>query len=211
MRITITADSLRLALPHVSTEASRPIINALCVESAGAIVATNGRTLAAIPAAATFGEDDALFAPTDTAVLIRFHKPREATARKVEAIRFDSDGTPTTGIVVTLLSSYGQVIGATLADIIEGPFPTWRQVVPASTAAAPVSILGLSPDVVARFEAWGMIALTLHGPSGAAIVRAHSHPEAFGLLMPASGNGVADPDPIPAWVAAPVWRAPSTL
>jgi hypothetical protein len=202
--ITIAADTLRLALPHLSTEASRPILNALCVESTGVIVATNGHTLAAIPAAATWSEDDD--APASD-VLIRFHKPREAMARKVEAVRFDSDGTPQAGVVVTLLGTCGTVIGAALADIVDGPFPDWRQVVPREEKREAVSHIGMNPDVLARFDSWGTMSLTFHGERTGVVIRSSTNEHAIGLLMPATYRADLVVSDIPMW--ARIRKAPT--
>jgi hypothetical protein len=201
--ITIAADALRLALPHTSTEESRPILNALCVEAGGEIIATNGHTLAAIPAAATFGEDGD--APTGD-VLIRFHKPREAMAKKVESVSFTSDGTPARGVLVTLHGKYGAVIGHTLADIVEGPFPQWRQVIPREDRREAVGGLGINPDVVERFAAWGTLSLTFHGERNAVVVRSHANEHAVGLLMPATYRETLAKTDIPMW--ARMKRAP---
>lgn len=181
--ITLCADALRLALPHVSREESRPILNGLLVESTGVVVAANGATFAAVEDAA-WADDDRNTRP-HADVIVRFHKPRETTAKRIVRVEIDIDGTVTSGIVARLYGHVGQV-GVTLVDIVEGPFPNWRQVVPTGDGEAIREIGFKLDDVGDRFAGWGPIRLTFgKGPDAAVIVTAPDNPGAFGLWMPA--------------------------
>lgn len=48
MRFTVSAETLRHVRPFASREESRPILNGVCIESTGVIVATNGHRLLAV-------------------------------------------------------------------------------------------------------------------------------------------------------------------
>lgn len=174
--ITISADALRLVLPHLSSEESRPTLGTLLVESSGAIVATNGHTLAAHDQAASN-------VPRD--MTVRFHKPREAMARKVDRVEIDTDGSPTAhGIAARLFDRVGKLIGATLCDITDDRFPDWRAVVP-SGDPTPCAFLGLKiEDVGERFAAWGPLHCAFTGPTSPVMVCPDNHPDLFGLWMP---------------------------
>jgi hypothetical protein len=192
MKIRIQSSALAFVLPHVCREESRPILGGVCVEPSGAIVATDGKTLCAHQSGASGAE-----AP----VILRFHKPRELVARKVEAVEMDTDGTPARNLVATLLDKYGAPCGVTGCDVVEGPYPAWRQVVPHGDPV-PTAALALNPEMVARFDRGDGTAatFTLYGPDKALLVTYGPRRDVVGLCMPCRMMD-ATPPAAPDWVA----------
>lgn len=198
--ITILADALRFALPHVSTEERRPILNGLLVEPSGVICATNGHSMLAYRHAATGAT-----AP----VILAFAKPTEVTKKAVHSITLevpeaDANGNvrAVTGIVATVRDMFEHPIGVTLVDIVEGPFPYWRQVFPRpDQEAVSTDYIGFSPAVAARFNKSSdkPYHMTLYGPQRAVVVQWAHDGNALGLWMPCVPYE-RKPLPTPDWV-----------
>jgi DNA polymerase III sliding clamp (beta) subunit (PCNA family) len=125
-------------LPHVSVEASRPILNGVLLEPAGVVVATNGRTLAAHKFAAS---------GVTRPVILAFPKLPAKAATLEFPMPENGDSTP---IVARVLSASGLELDRVIIREVEGPFPAWRNVFPASDAK-PIPAIGIDPELVARF------------------------------------------------------------
>lgn len=201
MKIRIESAALSYVLPHVSKEASRPVLNGVLVEPSGVIVATSGKTMMAHRGAPTGAT-----AP----VIIRFRKPKDTTARKVAYVMLD---VPESGHVVEVSTFDGddRLLGVTLADLVEGPYPNWRGVFPAGDApgiGAPC--LGVDPALLGLFATPNNspVQLAFYGTGKPVLVTYPSVPNAAGLLMPCTIE--ADPS-VPLWTLAPAPQSAPTL
>jgi hypothetical protein len=189
MKIRISAPALRIVAPHISEDPSRPILGGACVEPSGVIVATDGRTLCAHQHGATIDDfDSGSVAP----VIVRFRRIREALARKVETVEVEvSSNRGAADIVARLEDARGVLIGTTLVDIVDGPYPLWRGVVP-SVDRDPVAIpaIGVDPNLVARFGTFpggsngGAAHFRFTGQESAILVTHPHRTDMIGLCMP---------------------------
>jgi len=196
--ITLSADTLRRILPHVASEDRRPTLSGVLLEASGAVVATDGHTLAAIPGAILEG--------VAADVIVRFMEPRKLTAQKVERVTLTlADVSPRASIAVALLDSYDRVIGASLAEVVEGPFPDWRCVFRTLGERSAVQAVAVDPDKLARFTAnvggkkykTPAVTLDFYGPERAAVVRWDGS-EGVGMIMPCRFGELATG--VPAWL-----------
>jgi hypothetical protein len=158
------------------------------VETSGTIVATDGKTLCAHQHGATVADS----APGSVApVIVRFRRIREALARKVETVEVDTVGRGAADIVARLEDARGVLIGTTLVDIVDGPYPLWRGVVP-SVDRDPVAIpaIGVDPNLVARFGTFpggsngGAAHFRFTGQESAILVTHPHRTDMIGLCMP---------------------------
>ena len=187
MKLRISAPALRIVAPHISEDPSRPILGGVSVETSGTIVATDGKTLCAHQHGATVADSDSgSVAP----VIVRFRRIREALARKVETVEVDTVGRGAADIVARLEDARGVLIGTTLVDIVDGPYPLWRGVVPA-VDREPVAIaaIGLDPNLVARFGTFpsgksGAAHFRFTGQESAILVTHPNRTDVIGLCMP---------------------------
>ena len=199
----IHADALRYVLPHVSKEESRPILNGMYCEPSGVIVATGGHTLC-MHANAVEG--------LPRPIILRFEKVASVTAKKVDHITFDVTDTPdySTPVMVTLRTSYGAPMGATLAYEVEGPYPHYRNVLPREESAAPLGQVAIDPAKLDRFSVNGhAVTLDFHGATSAIGVRYAQNPNAYGLIMPMVNAHLATNTP--EWVRGSATDAPLPL
>lgn len=187
MKIRISAPALRIVAPHVSEDPSRPILGGVSVETSGTIVATDGKTLCAHQHGATVADSDSgSIAP----VIVRFRRIRDVLARKVETVEVDTDGRGAADLVARLEDARGVLIGTTLVDIVDGPYPLWRGVVPA-VDRDPVAIpaIGVDPNLVARFGTFpsgksGAAHFRFTGQESAVLVMHPHRTDILGLCMP---------------------------
>jgi hypothetical protein len=158
------------------------------VETSGVIVATDGKTLCAHRYGATIADSDSgSVAP----VIVRFRRIREALARKVETVEVEvGDNRGKADLVARLEDARGVLIGTTLVDIVDGPYPLWRGVVPA-VDREPVAIaaIGLDPNLVARFGTFpsgksGAAHFRFTGQESAILVTHPHRTDMIGLCMP---------------------------
>ena len=200
MKIRISAPALRIVAPHISDDPSRPILGGVCVEPSGVIVATDGKTLCAHQHGATIADSDSgSVAP----VIVRFRRIRDVLARKVETVEVDvGSNRGAADIVARLEGARGVLIGTTLVDVVDGPYPLWRGVVPA-VDRDPVAIaaVGIDPNLLARFGTFpaklGSSAHFRFTGQESAILVTHPHrTDVIGLCMPykyvANGAGAAE-------------------
>jgi hypothetical protein len=189
MKIRISAPALRIVAPHISEDPSRPILWGVSVETSGVIVATDGRTLCAHQHGATVADSDSgSIAP----VIVRFRRIREALARKVETVEVEvRDNRGKTDIVARLEDARGVLIGTTLVDIVDGPYPLWRGVVPAvDREPAAIAAVGIDPNLLARFgtfpsgKSGGAAHFRLTGQESAILVTHPHRTDIIGLCMP---------------------------
>jgi hypothetical protein len=188
MKIRISAPALRIVAPHISEDPSRPILGGVSVETSGTIVATDGKTLCAHQHGATVADSDSgSVAP----VIVRFRRIREALARKVETVEVDvSTNRGAADLVARLEDARGVLIGTTLVDIVDGPYPLWRGVVPA-VDREPIAIpaVGIDPNLVARFGTFpsgksGAAHFRFTGQESAILVTHPHRTDITGLCMP---------------------------
>jgi hypothetical protein len=187
-KVTLSLRSLRYVLPHVSTEASRPILGGVILEPSGSIVATNGKTLVA-HAHAVSG--------VTRPIIIGFPK----IAAKGDTLEFTMPDTTGGPIVARVFGERGPELETIVLREIEGPFPNWRAVFP-TYDAKPVPSLGVDPELVARFHVKGSkkteaVALEFFAPESAIRVTYPERPEVAGLIMPIRVNQTPDTG----WVA----------
>jgi DNA polymerase III sliding clamp (beta) subunit (PCNA family) len=174
-KVTLSIRSLRYVLPHVSTEASRPILGGVLLEPSGVIVATNGKTLVA-HAHAVSG--------VTRPIILEFPKISSKGAT-LEFIMPDTTGGP---IVTRVFGERGLELETIVLREVEGPFPNWRAVFPASDAK-PVPSIGVDPEIVARFHVKGTkslesIALEFFASESAVRVTYPKNADVAGLIMP---------------------------
>jgi len=201
MKIRISAPALRIVAPHISDDPSRPILGGVSVETSGVIVATDGKTLCAHRSGATIADSDSgSVAP----VIVRFRRIRDVLARKVETVEVDvGNNRGAADIVARLEDARGVLIGTTLVDIVDGPYPLWRGVVP-SVDREPVSIpaIAINPDLIGRFSTFpggttgGAAHFRFTGQESAILVTHPHRTDIIGLCMPckyvANGAGAAE-------------------
>lgn len=174
--VTLSVRALRYVLPHVSTEASRPILNGVLLEPAGVIVATNGKTLVAHKFA---------YSGVTRPIILAFPK----IAAKADTLAFTMPETDIPSpIVARVLAASGMELERIILREVEGPFPNWRNVFPASDAK-PVPSIGVDPELVARFYVKGAkslesIALDFFAPGSAIRVSYPKNDDVAGLIMP---------------------------
>lgn len=174
--VTLSVPALRSVLPHVSTEASRPILNGVLLEPAGVVVATNGKTLAAHRFAAS-----GVTRPT----ILAFPKlPAKADTLEF-AMPMVYSREP---IVARVLAASGLELDRVILREVEGPFPPWRNVFPASDAK-PIPAIGIDPELVARFAVKGgkalePVALEFFHAESAVRVTYPNNADFAGLIMP---------------------------
>ena len=173
--VTLSVRALRYVLPHVSTEASRPTLGGVLLEPAGVIVATNGKTLVAHKAACS---------GVTRPIILAFPK----IAAKGHTLSFAMPDTTGGPIVARVFSERGPEIETIILREVEGPFPNWRNVFPASDAK-PVPSIGVDPGLVARFYVKGAkslesIALEFFAPESAIRVTYPKNDDVAGLIMP---------------------------
>jgi hypothetical protein len=188
MKIRISAPALRIVAPHISEDPSRPILGGVSVETSGTIVATDGKTLCAHQHGATIADSDSgSVAP----VIVRFRRIRDVLARKVETVEVDvGSNRGAADIVARLEGARGVLIGTTLVDVVDGPYPLWRGVVPA-VDRDPVAIaaVGIDPNLLARFGTFpAKLGSSAHfrftGQESAILVTHPVRSDIIGLCMP---------------------------
>jgi hypothetical protein len=178
--ITITAQSLRYVLPHISDDAHRPTLHSLYVTPDGTITATSGYTLAMHRNAATLD---------GPAVLLSFIKPKSLTAARVETVTVTiPDGS--TQASVTLLDKLGFPCGATFATVEEGPYPEtrylFRRAADVIAEGSPIPAISFDAARAALFDVpkGGPVSMHFDGARAGAVILWPSNPDAIGLLMP---------------------------
>jgi len=188
MKVRISAPALRIVAPHISEDPSRPILGGVCVEPSGVIVATDGKTLCAHQSGATVADSESgCIVP----VIVRFRRIREALARKVETVEVDTNGRGAADLVARLEDARGVLIGTTLVDMVDGPYPLWRGVVP-SVDRDPVAIpaIAINPDLIGRFSTFpggttgGAAHFRFTGQESAILVTHPQRTDIIGLCMP---------------------------
>ena len=192
-QFSLPADALRIVLPHVGSEASRPNLHAVLMEPAGVLVATCGTTLAAVKVGPL---------PIAEPVALIFREARKVTARQVQSVEITVGDDGLAHVNILHASKYGAltVAAVTLADTCDAHgvalahrFPhAWRTIVPVYHAdTAPTTAISYAPEHIAKFgvklsHAVDAAPIRLHfmGPERAAVVTWPTYPEAIGLIMP---------------------------
>jgi hypothetical protein len=173
---TLSASAIRFALPHVSREASRPILNGIHCEPSGVISATDGKTLLMHSNACTgFARAAILSVPKLPA--------------KTDSLAFDL---PASGpIMACALDRFGREVGVVILREVEGPFPNVRGVLPCSDPV-PLASISFDPALVERFAVKdaGPVVLEFFGDTSAIRVSYARHEGIAGLIMPVRVDGV---------------------
>jgi hypothetical protein len=175
-RVTLSVRALRYVLPHIGTEASRPTLHGVLLEPSGVIVATGGKTLVA-HAHAVSG--------VTRSIILEFPKlPAKADTLEFTMPEADSSSP----IVARVLASSGMELERIILREVEGPFPNWRNVFPASDAK-PIPSVGVDPELLSRFYVKGSkeleaISLEFFHAESAIRVTYPKRPEVAGLIMP---------------------------
>ena len=174
--VTLSVPAIRFVLPHISTEASRPILNGVLLEPAGVVVATNGKTLAAHKFAVS---------GVTRPIILAFPKlPAKAATLEFAMPPVDSREP----IMARVLAASGLELDRVILREVEGPFPNWRNVFPASDAK-PIPAIGIDPDLVARFVVKGAkelepVLLEFFDAQSAVRVTCPNNADFAGLIMP---------------------------
>jgi hypothetical protein len=172
---TLSASAIRFALPHVSKEASRPILNGIHCEPSGVISATDGKTL--------LMHSNACTGFTRSAILSVPKLPA-----KTDSLTFDLPASAP--IMARALDRYGREVGVVVLREVEGPFPNVRGVLPSSDPA-PLASISLDPALVERFSIKdaGPVVLEFFGDTSAIRVSYSRHEGIAGLIMPVRSLG----------------------
>lgn len=178
---TVSAAALRNIRPFTSTEASRPVLNGILIESTGAMVATNGHILLARAP----GHSDVEVPPARD-VIVRLNKAAPKWARWATVA--DVDDVPTyndVSLVVKMWDDKGKVDYIPATEI-PGPFPAWRNAIPRD-ASAGAPLPPVDPRHLDRFAVEGCETVRFfagENPERAVRVAFAGYPKYVGLLMP---------------------------
>jgi len=180
---TVSASALRDVRPFASTDASRPILNGILIETSGALCATNGHVMLAI------GPDAAEVAPAPARnVIIRLDKPVPKWAEFVDVPNVPDvpdSSYADVPLVLKVSNSKGKVDYIPAAEV-SGPLPNWRSVMPRN-ASATAPLPPVDPNLLQRFAVEGCgVVRFFAGASETSAVRVafEDRPEYIGLLMP---------------------------
>jgi hypothetical protein len=198
--ITIPPTALLHLAGHVATDPTRPILAGVLFDGAANLaVAADGSTLAVyrLPLGGP-GEEAALAGLEGESVILRADWAKMARAAK--RARCIVIPVPAVGEVATFQVG----TSAFTVEQVEGPYPSWRQVLPKDGSGQDIPALGLNPALLGRFylagKAASFLQLTFHGMERAIEVRT-SDQDFFGLVMPGKFLGPTD-EAIPTWVRA---------
>ena len=201
MKITIKHDTIRALLVIAPKSDIRFYLNGVCVDvrdGATTLVATDGHRLLAVPVAA----DD-----VDDVIDGQYILPR-AVLEVVKPCKYGKNSLP---ITIEIVGTQVTITGATTATspTVDGRFPDWRRVVPASANGVPAqfnpSYLGdwgkVAEYLGASGKGSGASAVIHHNGDGAALVT-FPISDALGVVMPcrvgANGETVQHPG-LPSW------------
>ena len=173
--LSLSASHVRDCLAFVGREESRPILNGVCIEPSGTLVATSGKALLAVVSP----EGNTAWNPTLTGagdraiahrnVIIKFPRiPAWVEVITVKDVPALSPADP-----IPLVAIYANRKGRSeFVTVTEtwGPYPNWRAIVPRNvTSTAPVP--AFDPEVLAL--------LALPSPAGSQTVRIFASPESI--------------------------------
>lgn len=191
--ISITANALRYVLPHVSSEASRPILSGVLVKETGTIAATNGKTLACHLHAATIA---APYGDSAGRALLVFQKPKAVIARNVETVSVALE-TGNDSATVTLFDSRGNVLGLTLATVLDPKeYPNVDHLLAGvgervTDGGKPIPRIAIDPELftlfsvtTGKYRSPEPCELLFSDSRSSVSVLWHRNPDAFGLIMP---------------------------
>ena len=203
-----------------STEANRPILNAVHLAPDGTMTATNGHILLTWRNAAKYdGEVLAVVSPEIAAAFGMADLPNTASTegyvleispavlklakmRKCARLALAIDGERATWNAVTDTGFFDD-FAAVLARVLEGPYPKYRQVIPRTVPDVVGTLPAINAEYLGRFAlATGNLSsngvtLTPTGSARPVVVTFADNPDAFGLIMPVNKDGERA---IPAWV-----------
>lgn len=188
---TVSASALRDLRPFTSTDASRPILNGILIETSGALCATNGHVMLAV------GPDAAGIAPAPARnVIIRLDKPVPKWAEFVDVPNVpdvpDSNYADVP-LVLKVSNSKGKVDYIPATEVA-GPFPNWRGVLP-HQASATAPLPAVDPNLLQRFAVEGCeVVRFFAGATDTSAIRVcfENRPEYVGVLMPRRSAELCD-------------------
>jgi hypothetical protein len=168
---TANAAGIVLLLPHLSTDAHRPILNGLLLRADGVATATDGHTLGTVRDAHTFPDTIILPMPKEVKDLVKKAARKNAdiwiqyTSKDHEYVRISAP---------TVIDSKLEL------RLIEGPYPNWPQVIP--TTSGSLERVGVNPALLARFA--GHAELSFVAADRAVVVRLTQRKDFLGVIMP---------------------------
>jgi len=186
-----------------STDATRPVLNGVHLAPDGTMTATDGHCLLTWRNAAEFDDTDGATAGAlgyvleITTALLKLAKGKKCSALALEISGDVAKWTATTA------NGFRDDNTATLARVMDGPYPRYRQVIPRDVPEVVGALPSLNAEYLGRFalvdptESNGLT-LTPTGPMRPVLVTFQNNPDAFGLIMPLVDKDA--PRAVPAWV-----------
>ena len=208
--VTVSAAALRRVSAFVSSEAFRPVLHGVLLEPSGILVATDGYTMLVERNAIVIDPD----APAIPSRPVLLRVPASLLRGKVHTITFTvTEYAPEYAVEIQAESRFsnGMTAAKVFTEELAGPFPNWRQVLPAGQRPD-ANVPTLDARLLGRFSFNGKdrtpVTLTAGANDGAAVLVSFSSllPDTFGLIMPCQGNEPAVRE-VPAWVKATAPKA----
>ena len=193
MKITIAHDTIKALLLIAPKSDIRYYLNGVCVDvrnGAATLVATDGHRLLAVPVAA-----DNVEGASDGQYII----PRDV----LDAVKPVKLARNTLPIAIEIVDTRSTITGATTATspTVDGRFPDWRRVTPASASNEPAQY---QPEYLASFGKIGELfggknvkCVVHYNGTGAALVTFPCS-EAVGVVMPLRVDSDKHPG-LPTW------------
>lgn len=199
-KLLININSIKAAAPFMSTEETRYYLCGMLFQK-NLVVATDGHRLAVIKPVNYEGFDGEFIMPSDCIKKIISQKiPKTKTGY----VQIDTEAK--TAKVFSdhpeEAKGYAQSLGLFKYEPIDGKFPDWRRIIPATDKYETPTGFAVNPKYMGEFQSFGtQISIYPHNErSGAAIIRNKTdHFEAFGLIMPMRDRE-RDEITIPTWI-----------
>lgn len=173
-------EAVRIVSPHIARD--RPLLGGLHLEPDGALVATNGVTLAVMQAAHTATRSYTLVA--DWRTVAKWAR-RGKQKKREEPDMLD---VYVTGSVVTITAPDASMSVQGRTDPAES-YPYWRNIIcPHVDSLQPAGVVGFDPSLFRLFP-FDVIQLAFSSPTRAVVVRVSSQPRFYGLVMPTNPKG----------------------
>lgn len=183
---TVNRWALARVVPHVSDDKERPTLQSVQFRDDGALVATNGRTLAVVSDSHTSHETVALaFGPKFASWIKR--QPKEEQTFQVETIGPDA----------ILRGEHEAIMGG-----VSDQYPHWPTIFPTLDANQRVQAISVDPDLVRLFGLPDSARLSLRftAPERAIVVRRSEEEDFIGILMPMKDVSNRGAEAIPDWI-----------
>lgn len=202
--LSISIDALRYALPHVWRDESMRHVptSGVLVESNGTLVATDGWSM--------YVHHNATQGNIARDTILRF-PTRIPSAAKGEWLEVELPNEPpihAQALSASVVNSAGKVLASLTIDEIPGPFPSWRNVVPAHhNTAEPLAMPSFDLAILKRFQCGtkskDLLTLYPTGYEKPMLVVWSKARDRFGLLSPLLQK-ICPPAPVPSWLKTTV-------